>query len=156
MDLPHPKLDTLADMTVGFLIVLLLGVGFWLEALRARESALRACRRLTARLGAQLLDETVALQRLRPARTAAGYPALRRSYTFEYSLHGLERRRGRIELLGGRVLSVQGDWIDARPVAVSVTPSPPTTLIPRRAPEDKGAIGTPGSANARRDGDAPP
>ncbi|MEJ2479060.1 MAG: DUF3301 domain-containing protein [Acidihalobacter sp.] len=86
----------------------------WVDALRAREAALRACRRTCARLGLQLLDETVALRHLRLRRDADGRVRLRRHYAFEYSERGNERRQGEAVLLGRRVESVRGDWIEGQ------------------------------------------
>ncbi|WP_455386214.1 DUF3301 domain-containing protein [Acidihalobacter prosperus] len=86
----------------------------WVDALRAREAALRACRRTCERLGLQLLDETVALRHLRLRRDADGRLRLRRHYGFEYSERGSERRQGEAVLLGRRVESVRGDWIEGQ------------------------------------------
>lgn len=111
------RLATLGGMDALLIAVLALAVWAWGDALRAREAALRACRRTTSRLGLQLLDETVALRRLRPARDADGRLRLRRHYGFEYSVRGDERRQGEAVLLGRRVESVRGDWIEGEAAA---------------------------------------
>jgi hypothetical protein len=75
----------------------------WADAARARETALRHARRLCEGVGAQLLDESVALARLSLARAPEGSLGLRRLYRFEFSLAGYERRGGSIALLGRRL-----------------------------------------------------
>lgn len=55
----------------------------------------------------QLLDETVALARLRVARDPRnGRVRLRREYGFEFSREGDERRKGTVSILSGRVETV--------------------------------------------------
>lgn len=121
------------------LALLAAAVWAWVDALRAREAALRACRRTCERLELQLLDETVALRQLRLRRDADGRLRLRRRYSFEYSEHGNERRQGEAVLLGRRVESVRGDWIEGRATEPSRTgrtddrPAPGRPQIPADA-----------------------
>ena len=93
-----------------WLILTLLALGllawFWADSLRAREHALRVCRKACAQIDAQLLDETVALRRLSIARNTQGYAVWRRTYNFEYSLDGTERLRGSVVLRGRAVETV--------------------------------------------------
>lgn len=114
------------------LLIALLAVTVWawVDALRAREAALRACRRTCERHGLQLLDETVALRRLRLGRSADGRVRLRRHYGFEYSERGDERRQGEAVLLGRRIESVRGDWIEGQ----RAEPHPSETVGMRRQP----------------------
>lgn len=79
------------------------GVALWVDSLRARESAIAAGRAACARYGLQLLDDTVAFARLRLARDAEGRLRLKRTYVFEFSDTGNNRRHGSIVLLGPRV-----------------------------------------------------
>lgn len=76
---------------------------FWMDALRARETALAAARQACVGEGLQLLDETVAVERLRPARDGAGRLVLRRDYLFEYSRDGADRHRAALTLVGREV-----------------------------------------------------
>jgi hypothetical protein len=76
---------------------------FWMDTLSARETALVAARRACDAEHIQLLDETVAVERLRPARDEAGRLTLRRDYVFEYSQDGADRHRGALTLLGREV-----------------------------------------------------
>lgn len=86
---------------------LLLGVWFWLDGMRAREAAIRTARRACERNDVQLLDETVALSRLRLARVADGGLGWQRRYRFEFTLQGETRRAGEVELLGRQVTLLQ-------------------------------------------------
>lgn len=89
-------------------LVLVLAAGYlWVDSLRAREHAVAAGRAACARYGVQLLDETVAFSRLRLARDAAGRLRLRRTYVFEFSETGDNRRHGAIVMLGAQLEDLQ-------------------------------------------------
>jgi len=79
----------------------------WTDSLSARESAVVAGREACARYGVQLLDETVSFARLRLARDENGRLRLRRTYVFEFSETGNNRRQGAVVLLGARVEDMQ-------------------------------------------------
>jgi hypothetical protein len=100
-------------MTIKQALVFLLFVGaavaWWFNALRAREVALRAARAACQRHDLQLLDETVAVVRLRPARDAAGRVGLRRWFRFEFSDDNDNRREGSVEVLGRRAYATHLD-----------------------------------------------
>jgi hypothetical protein len=74
---------------------------FWYDSLRARESALKYCRAQCNARKVQLLDQTVALARLRPRWGMDGFRLLR-TYRFEFSEVGTERWEGHLTLLGIR------------------------------------------------------
>jgi hypothetical protein len=97
----------------GFAILLLLlataGFLFWNDSLRARDRMVQSCARLCRELKVQFLDETVALDRIRLARSSRGWPEFIRIYSFEFSGTGTDRWQGRATLAGQRVLSVQLD-----------------------------------------------
>ena len=66
-------------------IALLAAVGwFWFDTLKAREAALAAARETCAAEGLMLLDDTVAVSTLKPARDEDGRIRLQRAYDFEY------------------------------------------------------------------------
>lgn len=96
-------------MLEALLALLLLGAVLWLwsEARRQHERAVQAVRLLLRDSGAQLLDDTVALQSLALRRSASGWLRLDRSYGFEVSVNGLDRRRGRLTLAGRSVEVVE-------------------------------------------------
>ncbi|MDH4172638.1 MAG: DUF3301 domain-containing protein [Betaproteobacteria bacterium] len=89
------------------LTLVLAGAYLWVDSLRAREHAVAAGRAACARYGVQLLDETVAFARLRLARDDEGRLRLRRTYTFEFSDTGDNRRHGAIVMLGARLEDLQ-------------------------------------------------
>ncbi|MCC7081071.1 MAG: DUF3301 domain-containing protein [Burkholderiales bacterium] len=57
--------------------------------------------------GLQFLDDTVAIQSVRPARDSEGAVCLRRLYGFEYSDTGERRYPGHIVMLGAEVVVVR-------------------------------------------------
>lgn len=81
---------------------------FWQDSLRAREQVLRACAQACRSANAQLLDQTVVLARLRPARQR-GRLVLARDYDFEFTLDGEQRWGGRARLIGRRLDRIQMD-----------------------------------------------
>jgi hypothetical protein len=89
------------------ILVIVAGLAFWIDSLRARERALAAGRGACERYGVQLLDETVQFARLRLARDEAGRLRLRRTYSFEFSDTGNNRRHGAIVMLGGELQDLQ-------------------------------------------------
>lgn len=80
--------------------------GLLWTSLQAREAANAAMRAACRAEGLLFLDDTVALQSMRPARDGDGRVALRRVYGFEYSDTGDNRRRGSVTLLGPRIVAV--------------------------------------------------
>ena len=86
-------------------LLLLLGVLVWLwqSSLRAWESAREAGALACQRYGVQLLDDTVALQRLWWRRDRDGRLRLERIYHFEFTDTGTTRRLGRLVMVGQRV-----------------------------------------------------
>ncbi len=88
-----------------FGILMLAGVAWlWLDSLKAREIAVRAARAACMADGLLLLDDTVAISNLKPARDDDGHVKLQRAYNFEYSDTGNNRLTGSIVLLGHRVM----------------------------------------------------
>ncbi len=75
----------------------------WRNALRARETAIAVCRRLCRSYELQLLDDTVALCSLRPARSRRFGLALRRVYTFDFSRDGTDRESGSVTIFEGQL-----------------------------------------------------
>ena len=83
------------------------GVFLWLDSLRARERAVRAGKSACERYDLQFLDDTVAFAKLRLARDAEGQLKIARTYTFEFSDTGNNRRHGAIVMLGGEMQDLQ-------------------------------------------------
>lgn len=89
------------------------GGWLWWDGAQAREAAVGAARKACAGDGLLLLDDTVALASLRPARDDLGKLQLRRLYHFEYSDTGNNRRQGRVTLLGSELEMI---YVGPRPV----------------------------------------
>jgi hypothetical protein len=88
------------------LAVLALGGWYWADALRSRERAVAAGRQVCQREGVQFLDDTVVMTKVAPARNADGRLAFRRTYRFEFSDTGNNRREGTIVVAAGLVESL--------------------------------------------------
>lgn len=86
---------------LGLLFLLAIGatIWIWMDVLDAREYATRYGREICREAGVQLLDQSVALMRLRIERVES-VPTLIRRYGFEISLDGSDRHRGHLELRG--------------------------------------------------------
>ena len=94
-------------MWEAFALVLIVAAAFlWADSLKARERAVKAGRSACERYQLQFLDETVAFNRLRLARDEEGQLKIRRTYTFEFSDTGNNRRHGAIVMLGGQLEDV--------------------------------------------------
>jgi len=78
----------------------------WFDSLRARDAGIEAVRQACAAEDMQLLDETVSISGLKPDRNEDGQLVLRRTYDFEYSDTGDNRRRGSVVLRGNQVLVI--------------------------------------------------
>ena len=95
-------------MWEGAAIIALAAVVFlWLDSLRVRERALKAGRAACERYSLQFLDDTVAFARIRLRRDADGQLKIARTYVFEFSDTGNNRRHGAIVMLGGELQDLQ-------------------------------------------------
>lgn len=105
---------------------------WWYHALRLREHAIAHARHLCERHGLQLLDDSVALHRLR-MNWRHGNLHVTREYRFDTSLGGNDRRAASITLLGDRIVSAS---VPERETPAAPAPvSPYGALPPRTAPE---------------------
>lgn len=95
------------------MLVLACGVLAW-QALRAmHERALRVAIASCRDAGLQLLDATVALQRIRLAR-AEGHLGWQLDYGFDVSADGQQRRTGRIRFHRGALVWIEVPGADNR------------------------------------------
>jgi hypothetical protein len=85
------------------ILAIVAGILLWTDSLRARERAVRAGRSACERYQLQFLDDTVSFARMRLARNEDGELRIARTYTFEFSDTGNNRRQGAIVMLGGEV-----------------------------------------------------
>jgi hypothetical protein len=95
-----PLFESLSILVLGALAWL------WYDSLTAREAGVREARSACADEGLQLLDDTVAIRRLRLERDDAGRIGLQRTYAFEYSDTGDNRQQGSVTLFGQDVVLV--------------------------------------------------
>lgn len=89
------------------IVLLAAGVLLWLDSLRARERAVKAGRAACERYALQFLDDTVSFARIRLRRDGEGQLKVARTYTFEFSDTGNNRRHGAIVMLGGELEDLQ-------------------------------------------------
>jgi len=82
---------------------------WWYDSMRARERALVVAGAACGRDGLQFLDETVECVNTRAARDDDGRLVLRRTYRFEFSDDGNNRRAGAVVILGTAVESLYLD-----------------------------------------------
>ncbi len=88
-------IETLLLVAVPLSVIL-----FWFDSMRARERAVTVCRLTCKNYGAQLLDQTVSLHRLRLRRDSLGRVRFHRIYSFDYSYSGTDRYQGSVSMLG--------------------------------------------------------
>jgi hypothetical protein len=96
-------LPPIAPELIGLAVLALLVWLVW-DSLRAREAAVAASRAACASRGFQFLDDTVAIESIRPGRDRLGRLRLRRIYGFEYSETGTTRRKGSVIVLGTEIV----------------------------------------------------
>jgi hypothetical protein len=89
------------------ILVIAAGAFLWLDSLRARERAVQAGRSACERYNVQLLDDTVAIARMRLGRDEEGQLTIARTYTFEFTETGNNRRQGAIHMLGHQLADLQ-------------------------------------------------
>ena len=89
------------------IILIAAGIFLWLDSLRARERAVKAGRAACERYALQFLDDTVSFSRIRLRRDGEGQLRIARTYTFEFSDTGNNRRHGAIVMLGGELQDLQ-------------------------------------------------
>lgn len=116
------------EVWLPLLICAALG-GAWYHVLRLRERAVAHARQLCRHRNLQLLDDSVALHRLR-ARWRHGALHVMREYRFYTSSGGNDRRTASLVLLGDRVVSASLPEGDAPGQAAQAPPllhdMPPT------------------------------
>jgi len=89
------------------IVVIAAAALLWADSLRARERAVQAGRSACERYRVQFLDDTVAFARMRLARDDEGQLRISRTYTFEFTETGNNRRQGAIVMLGRELRDLQ-------------------------------------------------
>ncbi len=101
------------DSAFGGILLLGFFILWWFSAIKARERARDVARRFCEQQGWQLLDQTVALHSMRPAR-AEDRLQWRRRYRFDFSPDGGQRRGGELVLLGNQLERITADLDDGQ------------------------------------------
>lgn len=93
-------------MIEALLVLVSLAALTWFvaDSLKARETGIAAAREICFEEGLQFLDDSVVQQALRLTRKDSGHVAIQRTYGFEYSDTGNNRRAGYVTLLGTEVM----------------------------------------------------
>ncbi|MFK7864176.1 MAG: DUF3301 domain-containing protein [Pseudohongiellaceae bacterium] len=84
-------------------------LSFWWKSDKIKVHALGFVHQYCKQRNLQLLDQTLVLRGLWPARDTDGRLQLRRRYCFEFASTGKDRYQGAISLLGRRLLSLDLD-----------------------------------------------
>ncbi len=90
--------------TLIILVLILLLLAFWFDSMKSKEAAVATAKMHFERETVLLLDDTVALKKLRLTRNTEGRVCLKRFYTFEYSLSNQQRYSGRVIVAGRETL----------------------------------------------------
>ena len=91
---------------VGLIVSALLA-WLWFDSFKARDIGIRAAKAICVAEALQLLDHTVSIASLKPARNEDGQVVLGRVYEFEYSDTRDTRRSGTVVMLGQKVIAVR-------------------------------------------------
>ncbi len=84
-------------------------VWIWWDGLGAKEVAHKESKRLCQLHDVLLLDDTVALRRMRLSRHRNGRIGLYRRFVFEFTSDGDQRYKGHIDMLGEDILQTYMD-----------------------------------------------
>ena len=90
----------------------------WWDSMQAREAAVAAARAACLAEALLILDDTVGIAGIKPARDADGRLLLQRAYDFEFSDTGDNRVKGSVVMLGRRVMLLN---LQPRPMATVTT-----------------------------------
>lgn len=93
-------------MEWGLLAIVLILGWYWLENMKCHDIAVEAAKRAALSANVQLLDDTVALDKVRLARDEDARMGLQRTYRFEFSDTGDNRRSGVVQLHNSLVVTV--------------------------------------------------
>jgi hypothetical protein len=114
------------------LLAMFAGGALWFDSFQSREAGMRAVRAACAAEDLLLLDDTVALLSLRPARDDDGRLRLRRVYRFEFSDTGNNRRDGEVTLLGSELVTLHLPHSHrSERASVSTASAAPNPRLPR-------------------------
>jgi hypothetical protein len=90
------------DTLIWIMVLFLIGYAWW-HNLGVRTHALAQVQQHCEETNVQLLDQTLLLKKMRPARNSRGQFNLMRIYEFEFTSTGDQRYKGNIKLVGLQV-----------------------------------------------------
>ncbi len=91
--------------TLALLVVIAIG-WYWFDSVKVRDIVVAAARAECQSVRHQFLDDSVVLDKIRLMRDEDGRVRLGRTYFFEFSESGSDRRRGSVVMLGEQVVVV--------------------------------------------------
>ena len=94
----------LSLMDLVWMAVFAGAIAYWLNAMRAKEIARAAGKRLCQQAEVMILDDTVSLKRVRLKRNGNGQLDFQRDYEFEFTSDGEYRYKGELHFLGRQLL----------------------------------------------------
>jgi hypothetical protein len=94
------------EMTISLLLLAALLL-YWLNSLSALEAARTYGKKVCNKTNVQFLDDTVAGISISLTRDPRGRRVLRRTYRFEFSETGNNRREGQLIMLGDKLESIR-------------------------------------------------
>ncbi len=96
---------------MGWLTIIIIAIVVWVwwDGLGAKEVAHKESKRLCQQHDVLLLDDTVAVRRMRLSRHRTGKIGLYRRFVFEFTSDGDQRYFGHIDMLGEIVLQTHMD-----------------------------------------------
>ncbi|MCB5187833.1 DUF3301 domain-containing protein [Methylobacillus caricis] len=92
-------------MEIYLLVIIFIGAWYWFDSISSREQAIATGRELAERFSLQLLDETVACNKVWLGRNSRGRVQLQRTYQFDVSANGSDRLSCELVLLGRHLQS---------------------------------------------------
>ena len=93
--------------SIALTALVILIVWYWVKGREIKDLALQATRKYCNELSLMLLDQTVALKRVRVVRDARGQLCIERCFHFDFTSSGDDRYQGKIVMHGQTVASIK-------------------------------------------------
>ena len=94
-------------MNTILLLLIAAALALWYNGARAKENANRRVADALAQADLQLLDGSIYLRKLLPARARSGRVCLLRFYAFEYTANGADRHFGLVVMAADKMQYLQ-------------------------------------------------
>lgn len=93
--------------SLALLILLIVGIWVWYSGAKTKEIAIDFVQLALRETGLQLLDGTIYIKKIWPARLPSGSVGVLRFYNFEYTSNGADRYRGIIVMAASQLEYLQ-------------------------------------------------